>query len=244
MRLSRLCPLALLLASVLTLSGQGATLSTRRVLPLAVDPPTVYEEPLPASRPVSAGWFSDAVFIGDSRTEELLSAGLFSSGSALTQTGLNIRDLRSGAPFFRDGGRATLRQMLAGDRWNKIYLMLGFNEASWMSEEDFFQEYSLLIDDLRSILPRARIYLQTLPPVTVSRSASRAPDNILLARQNKLLTQLARDKRIYLVTVDACFTEANGALAPDLSSDGLHFTSQGNALWFQYLRTHTMGPEK
>lgn len=241
MRLSHLCPLVLALVLVLTLSGQGAALSTRRVLPLVVDPPAVFDAPLPASRPVSSGWFSDAVFIGDSRTEGLLSAGLFSAKPALTQMGLNVRDLRSGAPFFQGGDKATLRQMLAGSGCGKVYLMLGFNEASWMSEEDFFQEYSLLIDDLRSILPQAQIYLQTLPPVTVSRSASRVPGNALLSRQNTILASLAQTKRVYLVTVDACFTGSNGALPPDLSSDGLHLTVQGCAQWFQYLRTHTMG---
>lgn len=241
MRLSRLCPLVLALASALTLSGQGAALPTRRVLPLVVDPPAVFDAPLPASRPVSAGWFSDAVFIGDSRTEGLLSAGLFPAKPALTQMGLNVRALRSGAPFSRGGDKATLRQMLEGSGCGKVYLMLGFNEASWMSGEDFYEDCSLLIDDLRSILPQAQIYLQTLLPVTVSRSASRVPDNALLSRQNAVLARLAQNKRVYLVPVGDYFTEANGALSPGLSADGLHLTAQGNALWFQFLRTHTMG---
>lgn len=239
--LRRLVPLALLLSGVLTLSGQGAALPSRRVLPLVVDPPAVFKSPLPPSRPVSADWFSDAAFIGDSRTEGLLSAGLFPVGLSLTQTGLNVRDLRSGAPFSQDGDRAPLRQMLKSSGCKKVYLMLGFNEAAWMSGDDFYADCSLLIDELRSLLPQAQIYLQTLPPVTVSRSASRVPDNHLLALQNKALSLLARDKRVYLVAVDACFTGANGALSPDLSSDGLHLNSRGCAQWFQYLRTHTMG---
>lgn len=237
----RLFPPALALVSLLTLSGQGAALPAKRVLPLVVDPPAVFDAPLPASRPVSAGWFSDAAFIGDSRTEELLSSGLFSAGLGLTQTGLNVRDLRSGAPFLLGADRATLRQMLEGSGCGKIYLMLGFNEASWMSGEDFYEDCSLLIDDLRSILPQAQIYLQTLLPVTVSRSASRVPDNALLSRQNAVLARLAQNKRVYLVPVGDYFTEANGALSPGLSADGLHLTAQGNALWFQFLRTHTMG---
>lgn len=241
MRSFRLCPLALLLAVALSLPGQAAPLSNRRVLPSVVDPPTVFDSPLPASRPVSADWFSDAVFIGDSRTEDLLAAKLFPAGLALTQMGLNVRDVRSDAVFSWNGGRATLRQMLEGSSYSKVYLMLGFHEASWMDGEDFYTEYSLLIDELRSILPGVPIYLQTLLPVTVSRSAVRGPDNALLAEQNALLARLAQAKQVYLVRVDACFTETNGALAPDLSSDGFHLAVQGNARWFQYLRTHTIG---
>lgn len=225
----------------LTPPGQAAHAPSLRTQPQAVDPPFVFEGPLPASRPVSAGWFSNAVFIGDIRTEELTAAGLFHPGLSLAQIGLNLRDLRSGSVFTLNGQRTTLKQMLEGASYQQIYLMLGFNEASWMSQEDFYQEYSSLIDDLRQLLPGVQIYIQTLIPVTLSRAVTRTPDNSLLAGYSALLSQLAQDKQVYLVDVGACFTESTGALPSHLSSDGLHLTTEGNARWFQYLRTHTMG---
>lgn len=231
----------LFLALLLSLPGQAAHAPAPRTQPQAIDPPFVFEAPLPASRPVSAGWFSDALFIGEVRMEELTSAGLFQPGLSLAQMGLNIRDLRSGNVFTLNGQRVTLEQMLEGSACQKVYLMLGFNEASWMSQEDFYGEYSCLIDDLRQLLPHAQIYIQTLIPVTVSRAAARTPDNTLLAGYSALLSQLAREKQVYLVDVGAHFTEATGALPPSLSLDGLHLTDEGNAQWFQYLRTHTMG---
>lgn len=224
-----------------SLTGQAAQAPSLRTLPQMVDPPFVFEGPLPASRPVSTDWFSDAVFIGDVRSEELIAAGLFQPGLSLAQMGLNIRDVRSGDVFTLNGQRATLGQMLDGAGCQKVYLMLGFNEASWMGEQDFYEEYSALIDDLRQYLPAAQIYVQTLIPVTVSRAAARTPDNALLASRSALLSRLAQDKQVYLVAVGTYFTEPNGALSPDLSTDGLHLTAEGNAQWFQYLRTHTMG---
>ena len=83
--------------------------------------------------------------------------------------------------------------------------------------------------------------MQTLIPVTVSRAAARTPGNALLASRSELLARLAQEKKVYLVAVGAGFTEANGALAPDLTYDGLHLTAQGNQRWFDYLRSHTMG---
>lgn len=232
---------ALSLALLFSLPGQAAHPPNRRVLPQIVTPPFLFDAPLPASRPVSAAWFSDAIFIGDARLGELLSAGLFSVGLDLTQMGLNVRDVRSGDIFLRNGQRSTLWQMLEGTEHRKVYLMLGFNEAPWMGEQEFYEEYAALIDDLRGMLPGAQIYVQTLIPVTVSRSAVRTPDNPLLASRSALLAQLAQTKQVYLVDVGASFTEANGALAPHFSTDGLHLTAEGNAQWFQYLRTHTMG---
>lgn len=244
MKLSRLRPLVLgvSLALLLTLPGQAALAPGRSpVLPQVVDAPFVFERPIPASRPVSASWFSDAVFIGDARLQELTAAGLFEPGLNLSQMGLNVRDLRSGSLFSRDGERATLRQMLEGSGFQKVYLMLGFNEASWMNEQEFYGEYAALIDDLREMIPGVQIYVQTLIPVTVSRAAAQTPDNLLLSTRSDLLSRLAREKQVYLVDMGGSFTELNGALNSDLSTDGLHLTAEGNEQWFQYLRTHTMG---
>lgn len=240
----RLCAplvLGILFSLSLSLSGQAAQVPPRRLLPQVTDAPFVFDSPLPASRAVSASWFSDALFIGDARLEELADCGAFQPGLTLAQVGLNLRDLRSGTPFSRDGARVSLWQLLEGTSFQKVYLTLGFNEASWMGEEEFYAEYSALIDELRRALPGCPIYLQTLIPVTVSRSAVQTPDNALLASRSALLKRLAREKQVYLVAVDAGFTEANGALSPGLSSDGLHLTAKGNQQWYQYLRTHTMG---
>ena len=241
MRILRLFPLTLILTALLSSPGQALPSSHRQLLPQGVDPPHIFNAPLPASRPVSADWFSDAVFIGDARLGELVNAGSFSPGLSLTQIGLNVRDLRSASLFSLQGQRATLRQILEGSDWKKVYLMLGFNEAAWMDDGEFYEEYAALIDDLRALLPDAQIYLQTLIPVTVSRAVAQAPDNSLLADRSALLTRLAQAKQVYLVAVGAFFTESNGTLSPGLSTDGLHLTAQGNERWFQYLRTHTMG---
>lgn len=241
MRIFRTLPPALILALLLSPSSQAVRNPHLQTLPQTADPPFVFEGPLPASRPVSVGWFADAAFIGDARLGELLAAGLFQPRLDLTQVGLNVRDVRSGSVFYRDGQRATLQQMLEGSGCGKVFLMLGFNEASWMEEEEFYTEYAALIDDLRKILPEIQIYVQTLIPVTVSRAAARTPGNALLASRSELLARLAQEKKVYLVAVGAGFTEANGALAPDLTYDGLHLTAQGNQRWFDYLRSHTMG---
>lgn len=234
----RLLSLGLLLFLCMPV-GQAAQ-APSRLLPQVVDAPHVFESPLPPSRPVSASWFSDAVFIGDSRLEGLTSAKLFYPALTLSQIGLNVRDARSSAVFVRDGKRATLQEVLEDVSYNKIYLMLGFNETSWMSDKEFYREYSALIDHLRELSPQAQIYIQTLLPVTVSRAAATGTDNSLLANRNRLLTELAREKQVFLVSVGEYFSEPDGTLSTNFSSDGFHLTTSGYTRWFQYLRTHAM----
>lgn len=238
-RLRPLLP-ALVLLTLLSVPGRAAALPLQS-LPEVVDPPFFFERPLPLSGPVSPEWFSDAVFLGDSRSRALLDAHLFQPGLDLAQIGLNVRSARTGNDFFVNGRRLSLSDALAGGGYTKIYLSLGFSEASWLNEEEFYREYAGLIDDLRRVLPQARIYVQTILPVTVSRAVSRSPDNQLLARRNDLLFRLARDKQVYLVDTASAFSTGGGALIPDQSTDGFHLTESGNALWCFYLRTHAAG---
>ena len=235
----RLGGLALVLALLLALPGLAAGRSSRGSLPDVVPAPFVYDRPLPETLP-EAGWFSDALFIGDSRTTGLQEGGQLEVGLWLSQVGLNVRSARTD-PFLVDGRRVALADLLKEKAFGKIYLCLGVNEAAWMGEAEFIREYAGFIDDLRRLVPGAQIYVQTIIPVTMSRAAARAPDNELLRRRNDLLAQLCRDKQVFLVDVAQAFTGANGALNQSLSSDGLHLNSSGNRLFGQYLTTHIFG---
>ena len=128
-----------------------------------------------------------------------------------------------------------------GDPGGLWLTQMGLNvRTAWMEEETFYREYAALIDDLRRIQPHVPIYLQTIIPVTLSRAAARAPGNDLLAHHSQLLVRLAREKRVYLVDTAAPLTGSNGALPSDYSADGLHLSDEGNKVWLDCLRTHTM----
>lgn len=238
-RSGRVLPLTLGLALTLTTLTYAAP-ARPRCLPDVVPAPFVYDRPLPASPAVSVDWFDDAVVIGDSRAQGLREYMGDPGGLWLTQMGLNVRTARTSSAFLVNGRQVSIAQALEGGSWGKIYLTLGVNEAAWMEEETFYREYAALIDDLRRIQPHVPIYLQTIIPVTLSRAAARAPGNDLLAHHSQLLVRLAREKRVYLVDTAAPLTGSNGALPSDYSADGLHLSDEGNKVWLDCLRTHTM----
>lgn len=240
MKLSSPCrpALVLVLAALLALPGHAA--HPQGTLPEIIDPPFVFDGPVPSTAPVEPQWFADAAFVGDSRTEALATAGLFSPRLRLTQVGLSVRTARAEEGFVVDGSRLPLTQALAQSGCRKVYLMLGASEASWMSGEEFYRDYSALITDLRTCLPNVQIYLQTLIPVTISRATARKPDNDQIAAFSALIRRLARERQVYLVDLAPLFTQSNGALSPDLTTDGYLLNSQGNALWSTYLMEHTV----
>lgn len=205
-------------------------------LPEVVDAPLLYEGPVPAAPAVEESWFEDALFLGDARLQAMASAT--GAGTALSFADINVQNARTNNGYTEAG--LTLSQALKDSAYGKIYLMLGLNEAVWMDEGTFYREYAGLIDDLRALAPQARIYIQSLIPVTSYRSAAQSPGNPLLARRNYLLSQLAQEKQVCLVDAAAPFTQPGG-LPGELSTDGLLLTPEGYEIWLGYLRTHTVG---
>lgn len=206
-------------------------------LPEVVDAPLLFEAPVPAAPAVEEDWFADAVFLGDPRLLEMV-AGARAQGLVLSFSDINVQNARTKNGYTE--ANRTLSQVLEGGEWSKVYVMLGLNEAAWMDEATFSSEYAGLIDDLRALLPQAKIYIQTLIPVTSFRSVAQSPSNTLLARRNYLLAQLAQEKQVCLVDTAAPFTQPGG-LDPALSDDGLYLTEEGCYRWLCYLRTHTVG---
>lgn len=229
---------ALALTLLCALPSQAATSQPKAsALPEVVDAPLLFEAPVPAAPAVEEDWFSDAVFLGDPRLRALAD-GAEAPGLVLSFSDINVQTARTKNSY--TDGNLTLAQALEGGEWTKAYVMLGLNEAAWMDEATFYSEYAALIDDLRALLPQAKVYIQTLIPVTAFRSVAQNPSNTLLARRNYLLAQLAREKQVYLVDTAAPFTQPGG-LASELSTDGLYLTQEGCYTWLSYLRTHTVG---
>lgn len=218
-------------------SQATAPRETHSTLPEVVDAPLLFQAPVPAAPAVTEDWFADAVFLGDPRLLAM-AAGAKAQGLVLSFSDINVQNART-KNGYTDASR-TLSQVLGGGEWGKIYIMLGLNEAAWMDEATFTREYGGLIDDLRAILPQAKIYIQTLIPVTSFRSVAQSPSNTLLARRNYLLALLVQEKQVYLVDAAAPFTQPGG-LDPALSEDGLYLTEEGCERWLSYLRTHTVG---
>lgn len=252
--------LALLLAAGVLLSGVGQTAaglaqaapapsapavedpSTLQTLPQVAEPPIRYGYPLPQTDPVGDEWFSDAVVMGDSRTEGLLLYSGLEVGLGLSKVGLNVSTALNRASFHINGQDVTLETALRGGAWTKVYIMLGINEAGWMNKDKFYSNYCGIVDVVRQELPDAQIYIQTIPPVSAKRSAGSGPSNDKIAAFNDLIVKMCAEKEVYLVDVAAAFTEPDGCLSSQNSSDGLHFKKAAMTAWIHYLESHTVQP--
>ena len=98
---------------------------------LATGQPLVTETTAPAAvfQTVDDSYFSDALFIGDSRTEGLALYGSLTNADFFSSVGLSIfkvTEKAAGNP--NTGESVTLSQNLAQKQYGKVYIMLGLNE--------------------------------------------------------------------------------------------------------------------
>lgn len=235
--------------------------------PTATPVPTSFPEPVPLptpaptpeptlepdwSQPVPEGeaanqeeWFSDAVFIGDSRTDGLkLYSGITSKAAFLDHTGLTVYDVLNEKEVIRSGGeKLSVLGALALGAYGKVYISLGINELGYYDPQGFSEAYGQIIDAIRACQPEARLYIQSILPVNSAKcKANDVPyyvTNEGVSSYNSILPALCEEKKVFLLDIPAELRDESGESPDQLSADGVHFKKAGYGLWLEYLTTHT-----
>jgi hypothetical protein len=207
--------------------------------------PYDYTAPVPESSPVEDGWFSDAVFIGDSRTDGLRLYSGIRDVDFLCYKGLTVFELMDDkAVIDGDGGKLSVFQALERKQYAKVYLMLGINELGYNNDQGFADAYGAAVDRVRQLQPDAQIYLQSIVPVNQETcQATGQPSYITneqIAVYNQIIQTIAADHQVYYVDVAEALVDESGTLPADASADGIHFHREGYQSWYAYLKTHTV----
>ena len=59
-----------------------------------------------------------------------------------------------------------------------------------------------------------------------------------IAEYNAIFTELAQEKRVYLLDPAPLFTDENGDLRAELTDDGVHLNTAGFKIYQDYIKTH------
>ena len=194
---------------------------------------------VPESEPVEDTYFSDVVFLGDSRTEGFhLYSGL-QEGQYLYAVGATVASVFDKATEQTDAGKVPMLDALAQMECGKVYVMLGVNELGWPRFQTYYDQYGKVIDRIRQDHPDAEVVIQSLLPVSAVQEAKGTyVNNERIAAYNDILLQLAEEKNCPYLNVAEAVTGEDGCLKPELASDGIHLNKAGCAVWMDYLRTH------
>lgn len=190
---------------------------------------------------VDEDYFTDALFIGDSRTvglseycEPLDERATFYAKVSLTIYGALNK------PFIKtDAGNITVEEALTKQQFGKIYIMLGLNEMGTGTVDTFVEEYAAVIDRIRELQPDAMIFIQGIMHVSEKKSRQdKYFTNPNINARNEALSQLADNKTIFYMDMNEAVDDENGNLLAELSFDDVHLKASSYQRWYEFLLNH------
>jgi hypothetical protein len=199
------------------------------------------------SEAVEDAYFDDALFVGDSITTGIEIYGVMSGAAVVASTGINPSTILS-KPAIRDreGNLHTVLETMGEYQPKKIYVLLGANGVGWIKQDDFIDYYEQLLEQIERQHPQALIYVQSIFPVTAEKALS---ENGIYANEridsyNAALMELCEKRGLPYLNVAEALRGPDGALPAEASTDGIHIIPDYYRKWFDYLKSHTVRPEK
>lgn len=193
------------------------------------------------SGPVEDGYFTDTVFLGDSRTEGFYLYSGLQEGEYLYAVGATVESVFTKPTQETEGGKVPILDALAELECGKVYIMLGANELGWPRSEAFHDQYGKVIDRIREDHPDAEVVIQSILPVSaVQESKGSYVNNGRIQTYNAILEELALEKECPYLNVSEAVTGEDGCLRPELTTDGIHLNTAGCKEWLNYLKTHAV----
>lgn len=200
-----------------------------------------YANPVPYSSPVSDSYFNDVLFVGDSRVKGFVTQCGLSQVINYSHIGISIETAFTKPVIPLNGETLSIVDAIKKTSFSTAYLKFGYNELGWKAPEIFIADYEELIQVIRSVNPRAKIYVQSILPI--SRQAEiddEYASNQRIVYYNQLLQEMATRNEVYYVNVYEALVNENGYLPDDAASDGVHFYQEYALKWFDYLKTHVV----
>ena len=186
---------------------------------------------------VDSSYFSDAFFIGDSRTVGLCEYGSLKETAAfLAKESINVYNVFEKELHFTDfdgeSWDSTLVEALDKDKFGKVYVSLGVNELGIGTTYMYYEKYRELLELIREYQPDAIIYIQGIMHVSYEKSSSDScRNNTVITQRNYAISTLANGRDIFYIDMNPYVCDGDGDLIEDLSGDGIHLKASAYEFW-------------
>lgn len=199
--------------------------------------PEEVEPPIREFHEVDNSYFSDAVFIGDSRTVGLHDYGGLDDSTFYATVGMNIYDLWTEKFCEVDGQKETLEDALRARTYGKIYFQIGINEMGRGTVDGFMKAYEESVAKFKELQPDAVIFVQAIMKVTKDKS-DKDPifNNPGIEERNARIAELADNRTVFYLDVNEVVCDENGALRKDITFDNIHLLGSKYDIWVDYLK--------
>ncbi|MDO4284375.1 MAG: GDSL-type esterase/lipase family protein, partial [Eubacteriales bacterium] len=192
-------------------------------------------------RSVDEVYFSDAIFIGDSRTVGLYDyGGLQGKTTFLAKESISVYNMyERKLDLYEPGAQTqskTVLEALMTKQYRKVYLSVGVNELGIPDTKEYYQKYREAVAVIRQLQPDAIIYIEGIMHVTEKKSKSDSVfNNTNIVQRNNAIATLANGHDIFYIDMNTAVCDEDGNLRSDLTADGVHLKGSAYALWYDFL---------
>lgn len=176
----------------------------------------------------------DSLFIGDSRTVGLADYGKIEGAEYFSDVGMSVYNIFDKGVKVSPYGYVTLKDLLEKNEYNKIYLMLGINEAGYEVDQTV-EKYEKLVDFVREKEPDAKIFVMSNLHVTNAKASGSYINNKTLNKINEGISAFAEKDNVFYLDVNELFDDNNGGLAPSKTGDGVHLYAKFYVEWGKWI---------
>lgn len=183
---------------------------------------------------------NNVAFIGDSRTQAFLMYAGLKDVQDYTNIGLMVDTALTKKFITNDNGeKITILEDLATKNIDTIYIMLGINELGWIYNDIFIKDYENLIDKILEVRPNCEIIVQSITPVTKTKSEGDSIyNNDKITEYNNLIKDMAKRKGIKYIDLCPVLADKSGNLPEEASTDGIHLNKKYCQKWFKCLKSN------
>lgn len=226
--------------TVTTTTNTTTTITTTTTTATTTDT-TVVDNSAKLIKPVGDEYFDDACFIGDSRTQGLKLYSAPKNATFYAEKGMTVAGFFNKKAFNNKTMTAEQALKKNKNKFGKVYIMLGLNELAWPSVDTFIQRYGDVVDSVKSSQPGAKVFVQSILPVSAKKSASHQSfNNPRIKKYNELTYQMCRKKKVIYLNVAEAVQDKDGNLPAEATTDGIHMNKEYCDKWMYYIRTHTI----
>lgn len=189
------------------------------------------------------GYISKMVFIGDSTTYGLKAYEVLDGEQVWTPSSGTLALFNQSIAtivYPPTGEEIPITDAVGRAKPEYVVLTIGVNGVSMMDEQQFKEQYTALIERIKSVSPDTKIICNSIYPVEAMYEAKdNGINNAVIDRANGWILQIAEATGTHFTNSASVLKGSDGKLVSDYGNgDGIHLNAVGFGRVIDYLRTH------
>lgn len=210
--------------------------------PVVPDTPDVPDTPNPgvSDTPITVTSSMDsALFIGDSRTVGIKEYSGLTEPDYFATVGMSLYDIYDERVDVDGVGNVSITELLTQKRYDKIYIMLGINEA-WDSASAIADRLGNFIDLVHEKQPGTVVFIMANIHVSQSyqdKKPAFASEN--MNKMNSAMAAHANNQDVFYLDANFMFDDEVGNLDSNKTGDGAHLKAIYYKPWVEWIVEQT-----